>query len=151
MSQSIGNGIIVNRGISQPVDCKSLFVQPTTSQPNTQPPATLAQSHSSTNGQRVPDRLVYNPPRREDFPPQSRSWRNALYDIISSVEESNRQHEHGPVVLFKNEKYVCTYDKVSSFAYCVSSEELEPNLIRIFQCNTRLVFTSFLKQNITCC
>ena len=65
---------------------------------------------SSSNVQ-VPIMLSYLPPRKEDFPPQSRSWRNALNDILSSIEIE--QHKDNPIVFFKNEKYVCVYDKVS--------------------------------------
>ncbi|KAL9185315.1 hypothetical protein ACHAXT_003092 [Thalassiosira profunda] len=56
----------------------------------------------------VPETVSFKPPRKEDFPPQSKSWCNALKDILASVETGS---ENNPVVFFKSDKYVCTYDK----------------------------------------
>jgi len=63
---------------------------------------------------RVPSDLVYNHPRKEDFPSsRSNSWRNALDDVLSTVELGTND----PIVFFKNEKYVCTYDKYPKAKY----------------------------------
>lgn len=56
--------------------------------------------------------LVYRPPQKEDFPPSS-SWRRALLDVLSSVETD----DNNPIFLFKNDKYVCTYDKYPKAKY----------------------------------
>lgn len=53
--------------------------------------------------------LSYVAPRKEQFPLQSSSWRNALYDILSSVEAN--VDDDNAIILFKNSKFVCTYDK----------------------------------------
>ncbi|KAL7533906.1 hypothetical protein ACHAXR_005521 [Thalassiosira sp. AJA248-18] len=75
-------------------------------------------SHVGTNpNTQVPNCLSYHPPRKEDFPPQSKPWRNALCDILSSIELE--QPANNPIVLFKNEKYVCTYDKFPKAKYHV--------------------------------
>ena len=75
-------------------------------------------SSNRTNGpgitrgfSQVPDQLFYNTPRKEDFLPRSSNWRDGLNNVLSSVESN--QHTNNPIVLFKNEKYVCTYDMVS--------------------------------------
>ena len=65
--------------------------------------------NDSTPFTRVPDRLRYNPPNRNDFPPRSSNWRDGLNNILSSVEDLDTGN---PLVLFKNDKYVCTYDMV---------------------------------------
>mmetsp|Transcript_27172 Transcript_27172/g.56575 ORF Transcript_27172/g.56575 Transcript_27172/m.56575 type:complete len:89 (-) Transcript_27172:80-346(-) len=66
---------------------------------------------NSADFSQVPNLLVYNPPRKEDFPPRSSNWRHGLKNILLSVESNNNQQtDTNPIVLFKNEKYVCTYD-----------------------------------------
>ena len=60
--------------------------------------------------------LIYNPPRRDDFPssPSSYSnWQDGLIHILSFIEEKVAKKEENPIVFFMNDKYVCTYDKVS--------------------------------------
>eukprot|EP00986_Skeletonema_menzelii_P017400 scaffold19268_cov148-Skeletonema_menzelii.AAC.7 len=52
--------------------------------------------------------LSYAAPKKDQFPLQSSSWRNALYDILSSVEANV---EDDAIILFKTSKFVCTYDK----------------------------------------
>jgi len=62
------------------------------------------------------ERLYYNPPRRDDFPssPSSYSnWQDGLIHILSFIEEKVAKKEENPIVFFMNDKYVCTYDKVS--------------------------------------
>lgn len=62
------------------------------------------------------ERLYYNPPRRDDFPssPSSHSnWQDGLIHILSFIEEKVAKKEGNPIVFFMNDKYVCTYDKVS--------------------------------------
>lgn len=70
--------------------------------------------NSSDDFTRVPIQLLYNPPQKGDFPSQSfNNWRNGLKNVLSSVESSSKRHERNPIVLFLNDKYVCTYDMVS--------------------------------------
>jgi hypothetical protein len=63
------------------------------------------------------ERLIYNPPRRDDFPssPSSYSnWQDGLIHILSFIEEKvAKKEEENPIVFYMNDKYVCTYDKVS--------------------------------------
>ena len=74
---------------------------------------------SATEFSQVPKRLMYNPPRKEDFLSRSTSsdWREGLRDVLLSVEVSIQNNEDNPLVLFQNDKYVCTYDMVSSHLF----------------------------------
>ena len=56
-----------------------------------------------------PLELSYAAPGKEQFP-QSSSWRNALYDILSSAE-ANSEGDGNAIILFRNSKCICTYDK----------------------------------------
>ena len=73
----------------------------------------------------LPDRLFYDPPHREDYPPRSSSnWRDGLVDVLSSVESSSSSSSslsssgeqvdinNRPIVLFGDDKFVCIYDMV---------------------------------------
>jgi hypothetical protein len=73
----------------------------------------------------LPDRLFYDPPHREDYPPRSSSnWRDGLVDVLSSVESSSSSSSslsssgeqvdinNHPIVLFGDDKFVCIYDMV---------------------------------------
>lgn len=53
--------------------------------------------------------LTYVAPRKDQFPLQSSSWRNALYDILSSVETN--VEDDNAIILLRQPKFVCTYDK----------------------------------------
>ena len=70
----------------------------------------------------VPKGLIYNPPSKDDFLIRSTSsdWREGLRDVLLSVEVSIQNNEGNPLVLFQNDKYVCTYDMVSSHLFCNS-------------------------------
>ena len=59
------------------------------------------------------DRLVYIQPRKADYPQRTSNWRDGLNNILSAVEESEREKTDNPIVLFSNAKYVCVYDMVS--------------------------------------
>lgn len=52
--------------------------------------------------------LSYAAPGKDSFPPQFSSWRNSLYDILSSIEANVDDNE---IILFRHSKFVCTYDK----------------------------------------
>ena len=78
---------------------------------------------SSSSSSLLPDRLFYDPPRREDYPHRrssSSSWRDGLFDVLSSLEESMSlrsgggmiDYDDNPIVLYGNDKYVCIYDMV---------------------------------------
>ncbi len=66
----------------------------------------------------VPHQLKYNPPRKENFPPRTSNWRDGLNNILSMIESN--EGVDSPIVLFKNEKYVCTYDMVRKECYDTS-------------------------------
>lgn len=53
--------------------------------------------------------LSYVAPTKDQFPLQSSSWRNALYDILSTVEANVA--DNNAIILFRHSKFVCTYDK----------------------------------------
>lgn len=57
--------------------------------------------------------LLYNQPGASDYPQHSTSssWRDALSNILSFIETTSSSEINPPFVLFKNEKYVCLYDK----------------------------------------
>lgn len=59
--------------------------------------------------------LSYSPPKVNDFP-QASSWQDALLDILSLIE-SNNGSSLVPIVLFRNDKYVCIYDKFPKAKY----------------------------------
>ena len=68
--------------------------------------------------------LLYNQPNANDYPSQhsSSSWQDALSNILSFVEEassssSSNKNNDPPIVLFKNKKYVCLYDKYPKAEY----------------------------------
>lgn len=56
-----------------------------------------------------PLELSYVAPTKDQFPLQSSSWRNALYDILSTVEAN--VEDDNAIILFRHPKFVCTYDK----------------------------------------
>ena len=74
---------------------------------------------SATEFSQVTKRLMYDPPRKEDFLSRSTSsdWREGLRDVLLSVEVSIQNNEDNPLVLFQNDKYVCTYDMVTSHLF----------------------------------
>lgn len=53
--------------------------------------------------------LFYKAPGKDEYPPKSSSWTNALYDILSCVETNT--DDNNVIVIHKNQKFVCTYDK----------------------------------------
>ena len=53
------------------------------------------------------DSLSYVAPRKDQFPSESISWRDGLYDILSRTEKNV---ENDAIILVKNAKFVCTYD-----------------------------------------
>ncbi|KAL3787062.1 hypothetical protein HJC23_011746 [Cyclotella cryptica] len=59
--------------------------------------------------------LSYRPPNANDFP-ESSSWRDALFNILSLIETTN-DSSRLPIVLFKTDKYVCMYDKFPKAKY----------------------------------
>jgi hypothetical protein len=81
-------------------------------------------SSSCARASVLPDRLFYDPPRREDYPPRSSSnWRDGLVDVLSSVESSSPSSSSSSsgeqvdinnhiIVLFGDDKFVCIYDMV---------------------------------------
>ena len=71
--------------------------------------------NSTDDFTRVPIELFYSHPHKGAFPPQGtfdNCWRNGLMNVLSSVESSSNCHTPNSIVLFMNEKYVCTYDMV---------------------------------------
>ena len=68
----------------------------------------------------VSDRLVYKVPNKKDFPKSTNNWKDGLNNILAAVEKSDKEGKSNPIVLFKNDRYVCTYDMVSVvFFICV--------------------------------
>jgi len=61
----------------------------------------------------VSDRLVYKMPDKKDFPTKTTNWKDGLNNILAAVEKSDEEGKSNPIVLFKNDRYVCTYDMVS--------------------------------------
>lgn len=51
--------------------------------------------------------LSYVAPRKDQFPSESSSWRDGLYDILSRTEKNV---ENDAIILVKNAKFVCVYD-----------------------------------------
>jgi len=60
-------------------------------------------------------RLPYVAPRKDKFPLQSSSWRNALYDILAIVE-TNAEDDNA-IIFLRQTKFVCTYDKFPKAKY----------------------------------
>ena len=58
--------------------------------------------------------LSYNPPNAIEYPHPS-SWRHALSAILAHIETSIGSDS--PIVMLKNEKYVCIYDKYPKAKY----------------------------------
>lgn len=85
----------------------------------------MSSSCSSNNGSmefsQVSDSLVYKMPDKEDFPKSTTNWKDGLNNILAAVEKSDKEGKSNPIVLFKNDRYVCTYDMVSVvfFIICV--------------------------------
>ncbi|KAL7549272.1 hypothetical protein ACHAWF_012544 [Thalassiosira exigua] len=65
----------------------------------------------------VPVGLMYDPPRKEDFPPRTKTWRDGLRNVLAAVESS--RCPRNPLILFMNEEYVCTYDMYPKARYHV--------------------------------
>lgn len=61
----------------------------------------------------VSDSLVYKMPDKKDFPKSTTNWKDGLNNILAAVEKSDEEGKSNPIVLFKNDRYVCTYDMVS--------------------------------------
>lgn len=77
----------------------------------------MSSSCSSNNGSmefsQVSDSLVYKMPDKKDFPKSTTNWKDGLNNILAAVEKSDEEGKSNPIVLFKNDRYVCTYDMVS--------------------------------------
>ena len=83
----------------------------------------MSSNSSSNNGSehhstQVSKSLVYKAPAdKKDFPTPTTNWKDGLNAILAAVEKSDKEGKSNPIVLFKNDRYVCTYDMVSVVFY----------------------------------
>ena len=82
----------------------------------------MSSNSSSNNGSehhstQVSKSLVYKSPDKKDFPTSTANWKDGLNNILAAVEKSDKEGNSNPIVLFKNDRYVCTYDMVSVVFY----------------------------------
>ena len=50
----------------------------------------------------------------------SSNTKDGLNNILAAVETSEQEYIPNPIILFKNDKYVCTYDMVRSMTHRMS-------------------------------